>query len=527
MLFLSLPGIICAKSVAYTPVSWQRLDLKLNGIGVGIELPNKVLLVSLGDGFISPTHYDAVFNYQLDSPAAFTFSVNSGYSFAINGTPIQNGSNFRFTGIKYGSIVPLQRYFNGSLIDTYSILFTNLPVMELRTARTPTDTKSPSLIRLMSGKFNQDTGFLQNSAIQLRWGDVTQSYPKLSYTFTAGGKNAYYPTGKAIQLLDMRKTLEWTLNAVYRDKSYARNLVSYDIYRDLQGKANVGLNGQSEARGHLIEVIQNGVYQGIYSLEETIDQHLLDLKPVTVPLVNGKTVWNQVDFTKPENGSVLYRAKIGQSVFYDALSVQTNFEQIYPNSKAIDRWQPLVELTNFVANASDQEFIAGIGNRIDIDSFVDWWLLIEVSRASDNIKKNFYLAKNGGGKFFIVPWSHQASFGMDWEGTPYSASRWPTDWSDTDENKLIHRLLTLPATGFNTKLKVRWNALRSEAASNLIARFEGYLNQSKLGGAKTRDLFTWPDSNHNDNVDSIAVISDFIKARVGLVDTIINKLPEK
>ena len=44
---------------------WLDNDLKLNGIGVGVDSVNKILLVPLGDGFNTPVVFDASFTYTL------------------------------------------------------------------------------------------------------------------------------------------------------------------------------------------------------------------------------------------------------------------------------------------------------------------------------------------------------------------------------------------------------------------------------------------------------------------------------
>lgn len=514
LVLVSFAGIVSANS----PVSWPDLDLKLNGIGVGVETPNKVLLVSLGEGFKSPTSFDALFNYQHDGE----------YTLVVNGSPIKNTSNFRFTGIQYGTTLPIQRYFNGELVDTYTLLFTNLPVVALKTYPLKSTFKRPAMVRVMSAKFNQDTGWLKQSAIQnIRGTSYLDIYPKCSYALTIGNKSAHYWLGKSMPLLDMRSASEWNLLAMYFDKSYARNLIVNNTYSVLRDKADIGVKGAPSPRGHLVEVLQNDVYQGVYTLSEAVTASLADLKQIDVPTDGGKALWEQADFKKPENGSVLYRATLGDTVFYDTASLSTNFDQMYPQREAVTRWEPLIELTHFIKDSSDKDFASGIAGRVNIDSVVDWWLLIELSSSADNLKKNFYLAKNGAGKFFIVPWMHDASFGLFWTGIPVLPSQGTRTWMDTDENNLLHRLLTLPASGFNTKLKARWKQISPLAEQYLIGQFQSYDEQVMIGGAKSRDILTWPESNaYGAQTGSLVQTADFIKVRLQDVDRIIQQLPE-
>ncbi|MEQ1637692.1 MAG: CotH kinase family protein [Methylococcales bacterium] len=506
---------------------WLDHDLKLNGIGVGVDSVNKILLVPLGDGFNTPVSFDAAFTYTL-----------SGYALAINSININNGGSFHFNSIKYGSSIPVRRYLNGALVDTYNLVFTNLPVIQLSAAEIVDEPKLPGSFRLMSGKFNQDTG-IQNMGIEFR-GSTAQAYPKKPYGIKIGTPDNW-AVGLDVKLLDMRKDSDWILDAAYRDQTFVRNIVSHDIYRSMRPSAYVDLagvaKGQAAIKGQLVEVIQNESYQGVYVLEEKPDRKLYDLKKIAVPTdANGLAQWNLVDFNNPENGSVLYKADEGSTVFYDTTSITTNFQQDYPKPEDIVRWEPLLEFANFVATATDAEFIAGIGARIDIDSVVDWWLLVDASSAGDNMKKNFYLAKSGSGKFFMATWDHDATFGMDWEGSIYSDSLTEslTQWQ-YPENNLIRRLIELPATGFNAKLKARWNALRSSVfnQANLSTRFQVYLDEAAKGGAQARNQFRWPGtggagaSASDTRLGKISFINDLLAIRLPLLDQVINALPEQ
>ena len=150
------------------------------------------------------------------------------------------------------------------------------------------------------------------------------------------------------------------------------------------------------------------------------------------------------------------------------------------------------------------------------------------------MKKNFYLGKSGAGKFFMATWDHDATFGMDWEGRfdPDSFTESLTQWQ-YPENNLIRRLIELPATGFNVKLKARWNALRTSVfnQTNLSSRFEAYLDEAAKGGAQTRNQFRWPGTGgagaSDTRLGKISFINDLLATRLPLLDQVINALPEQ
>lgn len=521
----SVTAVFAAKPSIILPVNWLQHDFKLNNIGVGVESVNNVLLYSLGDGFDTPAAFDAKINYKL---------ALDGYSLLIDGLPINDGDTFRFNDIQYGSSKKIERFRNGVLVDTYTLFFTNLPVIQLDAARIVDEPKLPGNFRLMTAKYQQDTGVL-NMGIEFR-GNTAQTYPKKPYSIEIGSATNW-ATETDIKLLDLRKDSDWILDAAYRDQLAVRNLVGHDLFRALRinahfDAAGVG-KGQASIRGRLTEVIQNGSYQGTYVLQEKPDRKLYDLKKIAVPVdANGVEQWQQVDFTNPDNGSVLYKARGGATAFFDMNTLTTNFEQEYPKPENVLRWEPLRELATFIATATDQDFIAGIGARIDIDSVVDWWLLVDASSGGDNIKKNFMLGRNASGKFFISTWDHDATFAMGWDGAFVSYSMSGSfNSSSYKQNNLIKRLRELPATGFNSKLKARWNALRATVfnQANIVARYESYALEFTKGGAKARNLVRWPGtggSGANDlRLGTVSFINDTLTPKLLALDKAINALP--
>jgi hypothetical protein len=493
-----------------TSIKWLQHDLKLNSVGVGIEWTHKNVFVSLGNGFDNPANYDVTFNYKY---------ADAGYKFAINGITLGNGSRFRFKGIKYGAKIPLRRYHNGVLVDIYTLIFTNLPVLQLNAPRIVDEPKSQGTFRLMSRRFNQDTGVL-NMGIEFR-GASTQDYIKKSFGVQIGKATDWTQTSD-IKLLDLNKDNDWILDAVYVDTSFFRNQVSYDIFRAIRPGAYIDkqgvARGQSSLRGHLTEIIKNGAYMGVYLLSEKPNRKMYDLQKITAPIdARGVPQWGQVDFNNPENGSALYKAWAFDDVFYDSASAKLNFDQTYPKLKDVARWEPLLEFASFVATSSDQAFTADIAKWIDLGSVVDWWSLVLASHAEDNIKHNFWLAKSGSGKFYMLPWDHNGSFGVKWFAF------------EPDTNNLIKRLMKLPATGFNTRLKARWKALRVTELSQgkMVTRFKTYINESDKGGARARDTARWPVSKSDEYMGTAKYINSYLTDWLPQADKMVSDLPEK
>jgi hypothetical protein len=121
---------------------------------------------------------------------------------------------------------------------------------------------------------------------------------------------------------------------------------------------------------------------------------------------------------------------------------------------------------------------------------------------------------------------------MYWDGNPYTSASW---W-DPAKNKLIARLSTLTATGFNAKVKLRWNELRGTIFTTqaLTNRFIAYSQIVSPNGnpenLRSRNLARWPESGglgaDNPELATIAYIQDWIQRRIAFLDTKIAAQPQ-
>ncbi len=500
---------------------WETLGLQFNGMDIAVDHDGKRLFYSLGAGYAAPTSWTAT--VAIDPAAPVTLK--------IQGQILVDGGTVTLPNITYGATVPVERYQNGTLKDRYDLLFTNLPVIALNADLITDEPKREGRFQLSSGFFSQNTGVMK-MGIEIR-GATSQIYPKKSFSIQIG-KDDDWREERKLKLLGMRKDGDWILDAAYRDTTFVRNLVSHNIYREIHPyvykDASRNPSGQPSIRGELVEVILNGSYHGIYVLSERVDRKLLGLSKINVPEdANGNKLWDQVDWTLPENGSVLYKAQFMEAAFLDAANYRIGYEQKYPDpeDEAV-RWEPLDALADLIINSSDAEFIAQAGNVFDIDSLVDYWALVLAGQAQDNTQKNFYWARNEAGKYAIITWDFDATFGMFWDGSVDDSASW---FFPTDDNRLFQRLINLPATGFNAKLKARWAQLRSGpfSADALASRFQAYIDQSSLSGARARNMQRWPGSGgagaDNPELGTADYIRNLLIDRLSFVDGKIATLP--
>ena len=324
----------------------------------------------------------------------------------------------------------------------------------------------------------------------------------------------------------MRNDDDWILDAAYRDTTFVRNLVSMAIWNDMRGSAYIDEQnneiGQPALTGMLVEVILNNQYQGIHTLQETLDRKLLDI-------------------SKGSESSI-FKAVSNFATLAFLNSIRVDFEQKYPDLSDSDNYDSLESLVLLTSDSTNEQFVENIGDLIDMDSAVDYWLFSLVTMATDNLKKNYFLYRNNAELFYFSPWDFDATFGMHWFGGVYPNNEyWPDENAEGGEclpverpncNLLFTRLNSV-STEFQTKLRSRWNELKNTlfTQESLSDRFQVYLTQLVPIEDSDRNAFIrnrdrWPDSGFNgrDNPElgQINWISDWISDRLNFIEGRLN-----
>lgn len=276
-----------------------------------------------------------------------------------------------------------------------------------------------------------------------------------------------------IQLLDMRNDDDWLLNAEYVDRTLMRNRVSLDIFKDIWSPVH-SEKAHGAIDGRYVELVLNGRYNGLYFLGEKVDRKLLDLD---------------------ESEGVIYKAVSHAGAL--SKTGHSGFEQVFPDNEL---WEPLDLFREFINESSDAEFKEKVSQFVDLDNAVDFYILMMITGACDNITKNYYLARNSSSSpFFFVPWDMDGSFGRSWNGEPLE-NFWPEGM-----NKLFTRLIATNGGNYKKKLKSRWNLLKISTLSvkSLTERFDSYDKMLSESGALERNFDLWPqiDGSYQDDLE--------------------------
>ena len=346
----------------------------------------------------------------------------------------------------------------------------------------------------MSDPMNNYNG---NAGVEIRGSSSQSLSPKKSY-----GVELWDVNGNAIDssLVGMPKQSDWILSANYADKSFLNNTMTYHTATEM---------GWYAARHQHVELVINGEYQGVYVLMEKIkrDNHRVDIAQLQLTDIFGDEVTGgyiiKVDKSTGSGGQGWTSTFAPDT----AINNQTiYFQYDYPSDLVIMPQQSAYiqafvdSFETALAGPNFMDTVLGYPHFIDVNSFVDYFLINELSKNVDGYRLSTYLHKDknsNGGKMRIGPvWDYDIAWananycnGSDTSGWAYDfALSCPGDfwqipfWWD--------RLLQDPA--FQDKVKCRWDELKLTALSvnHLHAYCDSmgiYLNESQQ-----RNFALWP-----------------------------------
>jgi hypothetical protein len=397
-------------------------------------------------------------------------------------------------------------FVNGLAVTAQPFTSSNLPIIVINTGGLdipdePKMTADMGIIYNGVGVRNNVTDPFNdyNGKIGIeRRGSSSQMFPKKQYGIEIRDDLG---NGVDTSLLDLPSEEDWVLFAPYNDKSLMRDVLAYKLGRDL---------GRYASRTRFCEVVLNGEYQGIYVLMEKIKRNgsRVDIAKLNPDEISGDNVTGgyiiKIDKeTGSTNGgwSSTYpppNRSGGQQIYFlydypdpsDIVTEQKNYIKQYVN--------------NFEAALNSATFndpANGYAKYIDVDSFIDFFIINEVSKNVDGYRLSTFLYKekdSDGGKLHMGPlWDFNLGFG----NANYCTQGNPEGWV-TDFNSICgHDYWLIPFWwnklysdgAYRNKLAARWaelrsNQLRTDRILTYIDSVANVLNAE----SQQRNFQRWP-----------------------------------
>lgn len=387
--------------------------------------------------------------------------------------------------------------------DTFSLYITTLPIIKM----TANDTIVDEPKRMADFSYASASESYQGAiGIELR-GNSALRYPKKSYDLELR-KDMSSEESVDFTFGDMREDDDWIMNSVYNEPLKLRSYFATKLWLELYAPSYLDKEPEAKSYSDVLfaEVFLNDRYEGLYLLSEQVDRKLLDLKKIKGDTVRGE-LFKAVGYADNT-------AFKGASDFNNAFPRWEGFEVKYPFENYEAHYENLHELITFVSTSSDTEFSQNIEKYLDINNAIDYFLFINLIRGTDNISKNYFLAKYKQGEpYFFVPWDLDGILGIIQDG-----KRIPTT-NDILTNTLFDRLKSTNAAEYRNRLKQRWQQLREGVYSNdaLLQRIDQTYHLLDTTRLYERDSLLW--ERPNTIVDDYKYMTDWLQKRLEYLDT--------
>lgn len=336
--------------------------------------------------------------------------------------------------------------------------------------------------------------------IEIR-GSSSQQFPKKQYaveTRDALGNDL------DVSLLGFPEESDWILFAPYNDKSLMRDVLAYKIASSM---------GRYASRSKFCEVVLNDEYVGVYVLLEKVkrDANRVNIKKLTPTDISGDALTGgyiiKIDKTDGENNDGWYSTYLPYpesqySVFYqyhypkldEIVQQQKNYIQ-----NKIFQFETMMSLASNISDSAN-----GYPKFLDTDSFVDFFIVNEVTKNVDAYRLSTYLYKDKDSrnpKIFAGPvWDFNLGFGNTDYYDGWLTTGWQLKFLTDYQNMPSGEPFLTPTwwrklfddTAFRNKVYSRWQSVKSNLVNT--QKIFGYIDSLTvlLDESKTRNFEKWP-----------------------------------
>tara|TARA_B000000437_G_scaffold79504_1_gene57787 strand:+ start:3131 stop:4546 length:1416 start_codon:yes stop_codon:yes gene_type:complete len=379
--------------------------------------------------------------------------------------------------------------------------------------------------------------------IEIR-GESSQFFDKKSYGFETW--DSQY-NDLDVALIGFPEEEDWILYGPFSDKSLIRNKLIYELSNRM---------GRYTTKTEFVELTINYEYKGLYIFMEKLkrDKNRIDISKlenadIDEELISGGYII-KIDKSDMEDGSYTdYNSFQSQfDVFGNENGdIRINFNYEYPKPGEIHANQKnyiknyFYEFESSLASNNFKDPINGFRKYIDEDSFIDFFILNELSNNVDGYRLSTYLQKDRNEKLVIGPiWDFNLSFG----NADYCGGERYDVWCFKFNERCLGDYWNVPFwwnrlledEKFVDKLKGRWNQLRSNTLSDnniltLIEEQYSFLNNEtdiinrNFNKWKIFGIYIWPNSFIGNNYyEEIDFLKNWIKERTKWLDESINNL---
>lgn len=338
-------------------------------------------------------------------------------------------------------------------------------------------------------------------------GNSTWSFPKKPWKVKLKEKAS---------LLGMPADKEWALLANYADRTLVRNIVAMKLSEICAFSWT--------PRMHSVEVYLNGKYQGVYTLCEhkKVSSDRVDIDVVGEDVTGGDAITGgyYLEIEEQQDETTCWWTSMGVPMMFS--------DPEEPNSEQLAYIKGLFESFEQALWAKDYSQTSGYPKYIDVDSFVDYYIVQELTKNIDgNLRKSSFITKERGKKMEMY---HLWDFDLTLGNCGYfwgNVGNGPENfWIKLD--KWYPHLFADPA--FVDKVQKRWNELKPEfdKIPEFIDEQTFYLAKAQERNFKVWSIWESVDWVYFPSLGSyekeVDYLKEFYTKRLEWLDTELNKL---
>lgn len=392
---------------------------------------------------------------------------------------------------------------NSRLLHSQTFTDSNLPIVIINTYGTDIDNNTWQPKVMGMGIINNGIGFRNyltdppnsyngNVTVEIR-GSSTLMLPKRSWNITTIDASQQEMN---VNLFGFPAEHDWVFRALYQDKTFIRDELSFKIHKEM---------GHYSSRTKFFELVVDGDYRGVYEIEEKIkrDKNRVDISKLDLDDNAGDSLTGgyiiKLDRKDPSDEgwySAFYSNSTNDSANF--------FEYNYPNPDSMPQVQK-----NYIKNFFDQfestlnssywnDPLIGYRKYINVASFIDKFLIEELSRNTDGYRLSSYFYKDrdskGDGKLHCGPvWDYNIAWAncAGAQGADPSGWQYPNDYFNTNYIPFWWKKL-LTDNFFQDELKCRYQYHRQSILDQnyLFAHIDSFANY--FNESQQRNFQKWP-----------------------------------
>ena len=376
-----------------------------------------------------------------------------------------------------------------------------------------------------------------NIGIEIR-GSSSQYFPKKSYGFETWDEAG---EDLDVSLAGYPEEEDWILYGPFSDKSLIRNVLIYRLSN---------LVGRYATKTSFYNLQINGVFLGLYVLMEKIkrDKNRVNISKNRSDDISGGYI---IKIDKITGDGDTLNEKIAFMSEYTkdgvkGINKNVHFLYEYPKNRDIsDEQKNYIQayMRDFEDAIASENFTSesdGYKKYIDVDSFIDFFILNEITRNVDAYRISTFMHKDINEKLKMGPiWDFNIAFG----NADYCEGGLTTGWAYKfneacpADGMLVpfwwDRLMQDP--NFTQALEKRWTSLRLNELSNssimgIIDELVGELEDSdaitqNFGKWLILGTYIWPNNFvGNRHSEEITYLKEWIEDRLSWMDQEISKL---